>query len=73
MLEAVKRLENSVEQIAENASNVGEIMGENQTAIGTIVEKNETTAMIAGTTQNQSIQNREMADHLEDIVGKFHR
>ena len=73
MLDAVKRLENSVTQIAENASDVGEIMGENQDAIGTIVEKNEVTAVIAGTTQNQAVQNREMADHLGDIVGKFHR
>lgn len=73
MLEAVGRLERSVTQIAENASSVSEIMAENQTAIGTIVEKNTTTAEIAGTTQDQSIQNREMADHLGEIVGKFHR
>lgn len=73
MLDAVKRLENSVTQIAENASDVGEIMGENQAAIGTIVEKNETTSVIAGTTQNQAVENREMADHLGDIVGRFHR
>lgn len=73
MLDAVKRLESSVKQIAENANDVGEIMGENQDAIGMIVEKNETTAVIAGTTQNQAVQNREMADHLGDIVGKFHR
>ena len=73
MLEAIGRLESSVTQIAENASDVGMIMLENQTAIGTIVQKNETTAMIAGTTQDQSIQNREMADHLGEIVGKFHR
>ena len=73
MLNAVGRLEDSVTQIAENASDVSTIMGENQTAIGTIVEKNGTTAMIAGTTQEQSVQNREMADHLGEIVGKFHR
>ncbi|MDE5718257.1 MAG: methyl-accepting chemotaxis protein, partial [Lachnospiraceae bacterium] len=73
MLEAIGRLKSSVTQIAENASDVGMIMLENQTAIGTIVQKNETTAMIAGTTQDQSIQNREMADHLGEIVGKFHR
>lgn len=73
MLDAVGRLESSVTQIAENASNVGTIMEENQTAIGTIVEKNATTAQIAGITQDQSIQNREMADHLGEIVGKFHR
>ncbi len=73
MLDAVGRLERSVSQISENASSVSEIMAENQTAIGTIVEKNTTTAEIAGTTQDQSIQNREMADHLGEIVGKFHR
>ncbi len=73
MLDAVGRLERSVSQISENAGSVSEIMAENQTAIGTIVEKNMTTAEIAGTTQDQSIQNREMADHLGEIVGKFHR
>lgn len=73
MLEAVGRLEHSVTQIAENANDVSTIMIENRTAIGTIVEKNETTARIAGTTQDQSIQNREMADHLGEIVGRFHR
>ena len=73
MLDAVGRLERSVTQIAENASDVGVIMSENQTAIGTIVEKNAETAKIAGTTQDQSIQNREMADHLGEIVGRFHR
>lgn len=73
MLAAVGRLESSVAQIAENAGNVSVIMAENQIAIGTIVEKNETTAVIAEETQDQSIQNRDMADHLGEIVGKFHR
>lgn len=73
MLGAVKRLEESVARISENASDVGVIMDENYSAINVIAEKNETTAAIAGETQDQSIQNREMADHLEEIVGKFQR
>lgn len=73
MLEAVRNLQMSVAQISENAANVGVIMDENQTAIGTIIEKNEDTAVIAGQTQEQSKQNKEMADHLEEIVGRFRR
>lgn len=73
MLDGVKKLEESVAQISENAGNVSAIMGENQTAIENIVEKNEMTAAIAGTTQNQSKENRQMADHLKEIVKKFHR
>lgn len=73
MLEAVRRLQVSVAQISDNAADVSVIMGENQTAIGTIIEKNETTAVIAGQTQEQSMENKEMADHLEEIVGKFRR
>ncbi|MBD5517031.1 MAG: methyl-accepting chemotaxis protein [Lachnospiraceae bacterium] len=73
MLHAVKQLEQSVTRISENAGNVGIIMDENYSAIGTIVEKNESTAAIAGVTQEQSMQNREMADHLGEIVGKFQR
>lgn len=73
MLGAVKRLEESVARISENASDVGVIMDENSSAIGVIAEKNETTAAIAGVTQDQSMQNREMADHLGEIVGRFQR
>ncbi len=73
MLDAVKKLEESVAQISENAGNVSAIMGENQTAIENIVEKNEMTAEIAGTTQNQSKQNKQMADYLGEIVRRFHR
>lgn len=73
MLESVRGLEESVAQISENAGNVSAIMGENQTAIENIVEKNEMTAAIAGTTQDQSMQNKQMADHLGEIVGRFHR
>ncbi len=73
MLDAVNRLEESVAQISENAGNVSAIMGENQTAIENIVEKNGMTAEIAGTTQNQSMQNKQMADYLGEIVRKFRR
>lgn len=73
MLDAVRRLEMSVTQISNNAADVSVIMGENQTAIDTIVEKNESTAEIAGKTQEQSMENKEMADYLEEIVGKFRR
>lgn len=73
MLDAVRSLQMSVAQISDNAADVSVIMGENQTAIGTIIEKNETTAEIAGKTQEQSMENKEMADHLGEIVGKFRR
>lgn len=73
MLHAVKRLEESVSRISENASSVGIIMDENYSAIGVIAEKNETTAEIAGETQSQSEQNRQMADYLGEIVGRFQR
>lgn len=73
MLAAVRSLQMSVAQISENAADVSVIMGENQTAIGTIIEKNGTTAEIAGKTQEQSMENKEMADHLGEIVGKFRR
>ncbi len=73
MLEAVRSLQMSVAQISDNAADVSVIMGENQTAIGTIIEKNETTAEIAGKTQEQSMENKEMADHLGEIVGRFRR
>lgn len=73
MLDAVRSLQMSVAQISDNAADVSVIMGENQTAIGAIIEKNETTAVIAGKTQEQSMENKEMADHLEEIVGKFRR
>ncbi len=73
MLTAVRSLQMSVAQISDNAADVSVIMGENQTAIGTIIEKNETTAEIAGKTQEQSMENKEMADHLGEIVGRFRR
>lgn len=73
MLDAVRSLQMSVAQISDNAADVSVIMGENQSAIGTIIEKNGATAVIAGKTQEQSIENKEMADHLGEIVGKFHR
>lgn len=73
MLNAVRSLQMSVAQISDNAADVSVIMGENQTAIGTIIEKNGTTAQIAGKTQEQSVENKEMADHLGEIVGRFRR
>lgn len=73
MFDAVRRLEESVSQISENAGNVSVIMGENKNAIENIVEKNEMTAAIACTTQEQSEENKQMADYLGEIVGKFRR
>lgn len=73
MLDAVRSLQMSVAQISDNAADVNVIMEENQTAIGTIIEKNGETAEIASKTQEQSIENKKMADHLEEIVGKFRR
>lgn len=73
MLDGVRSLQMSVAQISDNAADVSVIMDENQTAIGTIIEANEETAQIAGKTQEQSMENKKMADHLEEIVGKFRR
>ena len=73
MFDAVRRLEESVSQISENAGNVSVIMGENKSAIENIVEKNEMTAAIACTTQEQSEENKQMADYLSEIVDKFRR
>lgn len=73
MLNAVSSLQMSVAQISDNAADVNVIMEENQTAIGTIIDKNGETAEIASKTQEQSVENKKMADHLKEIVGKFRR
>lgn len=70
---AVGQLEDSVKQISENVEDVNNITDENRVAIGTIVEKNTETAQIAGATQEQSEQNKDMAGHLAESVGKFKR
>lgn len=68
---AVKQLESSVKQISDNIVDVNHITNENRCAIGVIVEKNESTALIADQIQQQSEQNKELAQELDKLIGKF--
>lgn len=67
----VKQLEVSVGQISENVINVNTITNENHSDINMIVEKNEDTAQIAEQIQRQSEQNKELAQQLDKLIGKF--
>lgn len=69
--EAVKQLEESVRQISKNITNVNTITDENRCAISVIVKKNESTALIADQIQQQSEQNKELAEELDGLIGKF--
>lgn len=68
---AVKQLEDSVRQISDNIVEVNSITNENRCAIGVIVEKNESTALIAEQIQQQSEQNKELAQELDELISKF--
>lgn len=70
---SVRELEGSVKEIAQNIINVNNISDENHCAIGVIVEKNERTAQIAGLIQEQSEQNKQLAQELDTFLGKFTR
>ena len=70
---AVKSLEDSVSQISENISDVNHITDENRSAIGVTVNKNENTAQIAGDIQDQSEENKQLAQRLEEVIGRFTR
>ncbi len=70
---AVKQLEQSVKQISQNVVDVNHITDENSSAIGVIVEKNESTSQIAGTIQEQSEQNRDLAKQLDKLISRFTR
>lgn len=69
--QAVKQLESSVKHISENVSDVNDITNENRCAIGVIVDKNENTALIAEQIQQQSEQNKKLAEELDNLIGKF--
>lgn len=69
--QAVKQLEASVTQISDSVTDVNNITNENRCAIGVIVEKNESTALIAEQIQKQSEQNKELAQELDNLIGKF--
>ncbi len=69
--QAVKQLEASVTQIADSIMDVNNITNENQSAISVIVEKNESTALIADQIQQQSEQNKKLAEELDNLIGKF--
>lgn len=68
---AVKQLEDSVRQISNNIINVNDITDENRHAINVIVKKNESTAGIADLIQQQAEQNKELAQELDELIGKF--
>ena len=67
----MKQLEVSVTQIADSIMDVNNITNENQSAISVIVEKNESTALIADQIQQQSEQNKKLAEELDNLIGKF--
>lgn len=69
--QAVKQLEGSVRHISENVSDVNDITNENRCAISVIVNKNENTALIAEQIQQQSEQNKKLAEELDNLIGKF--
>ncbi|MBO5302529.1 MAG: methyl-accepting chemotaxis protein [Lachnospiraceae bacterium] len=69
--EAVVKLEEYVNQISNNISDVNCITDENRAAIGVIVEKNENTSQVAGEIQEQSEQNKVLATQLDALLGKF--
>ena len=71
MDQAVKQLEGSVRHISENVSDVNDITNENRCAISVIVDKNENTALIAEQIQQQSEQNKKLAEELDNLIGKF--
>lgn len=68
---AVKQLEDSVQQISKNIIDVNDITNENRCAINVIVKKNENTARIADYIQEQAEQNKELAQELDELIGKF--
>lgn len=69
--QAVQQLEASVKHISENVTDVNNITNENMGAISVIVEKNESTALIADQIQQQSGENKKLAEELDNLIGKF--
>ncbi len=69
--QAVQQLETSVRQISNNVTDVNNIANENMSAISVIVEKNESTALIADQIQQQSGQNKKLAEELDNLIDKF--
>ncbi len=70
---AVNLLNQSVMQISNNMTEVKGITDENSCAINTIVEKTESTSRIADLVQEQSEQNKELANQLDILIKKFIR
>lgn len=69
--QAVQMLEGSVRHISENIADVNDITNENRSAINVIVGKSESIAFIADQIQNQSEQNKKLAEELDNLIGKF--
>lgn len=69
----MERLEASVKGIAGSIQSVTDITNDNRSAINLIVDKNENTSGIAGELQEQSEQNKSLAEKLDTILRRFVR
>lgn len=68
---AVKNLESYVKEISGSIVEVNNITNANRSAINTIAAKNESTSRIADMIQEQSEQNKELAQELDGLIGRF--
>lgn len=68
---AVKNLEGYVKEISGSIVEVNNITNANRSAINTIAAKNESTSRIADMIQEQSEQNKELAQELDGLIGRF--
>ncbi len=71
--DAMNELRTAISQIFTNITNASIIVDENRKAVATIVEMNENTSLIAESLQNQSIQNKELAKQMDELLEKFQR
>lgn len=67
----INELESSINQIMMTVTSVNKIAVENRSSINEIVNKINETAYVAGEIQHHSAENKEMADTLENIAGRF--
>lgn len=68
---SLKQLESHVGQISQNVTEVNDITDKNRSAINTIVGKNGSASQIVGMLQKQAEQNKELAQELDNLIGKF--
>lgn len=67
----IDELDNSINHISDNIKSIVSATNENSEAISVIVEKSEKSALIAEETQSQSVENKEIAKGLKEIVDRF--